>query len=146
MDQVECNGTEASLLDCEHTPKDDCSAGEGAGVVCEEYVVTEDVFDCQTYCQVHPACSHFSFDKESRKCSLGNTLNKHDKKGVVSGPRNCTVGDEFRNPGAECEAEGKLCLVGGEAVAGGAAGKSMYILLIFLSKGDVQLSNCLVII
>ena len=34
MDDVKCAGTEASLLDCRHKTKDNCGAGEGAGVIC----------------------------------------------------------------------------------------------------------------
>ena len=34
MDEVICDGTESSLLDCEHSETHDCSENEGAGVIC----------------------------------------------------------------------------------------------------------------
>ena len=34
MDEVQCTGSEASLLDCPHNTVDDCGTGEGAGVIC----------------------------------------------------------------------------------------------------------------
>ena len=34
MDDVQCNGTEASLEECEFTKVHNCGPGEGAGVVC----------------------------------------------------------------------------------------------------------------
>ena len=34
MDDVECDGSEASLLSCPHSQTDDCSGHEGAGAVC----------------------------------------------------------------------------------------------------------------
>lgn len=35
MDDVTCDGTEDSLLDCGYKKKDNCGRGEGAGVVCQ---------------------------------------------------------------------------------------------------------------
>ena len=39
MDEVQCTGNEASILDCPHltVEDEDCSAGEGAGVICSNY-------------------------------------------------------------------------------------------------------------
>ena len=34
MDDVECEGTEEKLLDCNHKTKDDCEGNEGLGVIC----------------------------------------------------------------------------------------------------------------
>ena len=34
MDDVKCNGTETSLLECAYDKTDDCTAKEGAGVIC----------------------------------------------------------------------------------------------------------------
>ena len=34
MADVHCEGTEASLDDCEYATKDDCGTEEGAGVIC----------------------------------------------------------------------------------------------------------------
>ena len=34
MDNVQCTGNEASLLDCPHLTVDDCGSHEGAGVIC----------------------------------------------------------------------------------------------------------------
>ena len=34
MDDVECEGTEEKLLDCNHNTKDDCKGNEGLGVIC----------------------------------------------------------------------------------------------------------------
>ena len=34
MDDVECEGTEEKLLDCNHKTKDDCKGNEGLGVIC----------------------------------------------------------------------------------------------------------------
>ena len=34
MDDVKCNGSETSLKQCKHKTVDDCSSGEGAGVIC----------------------------------------------------------------------------------------------------------------
>ena len=34
MDEVHCSGKESSLLECLHTTQDDCTNGQGAGVVC----------------------------------------------------------------------------------------------------------------
>jgi len=36
MDDVACDGTENSLLDCGYKKQDNCGRGEGAGVICEE--------------------------------------------------------------------------------------------------------------
>ena len=36
MDDVNCDGTENTLLDCDYNRYDDCSPTEGAGVVCSE--------------------------------------------------------------------------------------------------------------
>merc|ERR1712112_733521 len=36
MDDVQCTGNEASLLDCPHRTMDDCGPHEGAGVICSE--------------------------------------------------------------------------------------------------------------
>ena len=36
MDDVQCTGNEASLLDCPHRTMDDCGSHEGAGVICSE--------------------------------------------------------------------------------------------------------------
>ena len=35
MDDVECVGNEASILDCPHSTQDDCNGEEGAGVFCD---------------------------------------------------------------------------------------------------------------
>ena len=35
MDEVQCNGHEASILDCPHDTWDDCGATEGLGVICK---------------------------------------------------------------------------------------------------------------
>ena len=35
MDDVACDGTENSLLDCGYKKQDNCGRGEGAGVICE---------------------------------------------------------------------------------------------------------------
>ena len=35
MDNVQCLGTEASILDCPHLTEDNCDADEGAGVICK---------------------------------------------------------------------------------------------------------------
>merc|ERR1711974_293712 len=34
MDNVECEGTEEKLLDCNHKTKDNCNGNEGLGVIC----------------------------------------------------------------------------------------------------------------
>ena len=34
MDDVQCTGNEASLLNCPHNPVDNCGTTEGAGVIC----------------------------------------------------------------------------------------------------------------
>ena len=34
MDDVQCTGNEASLLDCPHNPRHNCGSHEGAGVIC----------------------------------------------------------------------------------------------------------------
>ena len=34
MDDVQCSGNEASILDCPHLMADNCGPGEGAGVIC----------------------------------------------------------------------------------------------------------------
>ena len=34
MDNVNCDGEETTLLDCEYDTEDDCGSHEGAGVVC----------------------------------------------------------------------------------------------------------------
>lgn len=36
MDDVACQGTESHIMECQHTTTDNCSASEGAGVVCYE--------------------------------------------------------------------------------------------------------------
>ena len=35
LDDVMCDGTETSLLDCGYSATDNCAAGEGAGVICK---------------------------------------------------------------------------------------------------------------
>ena len=35
MDDVQCLGTEASILDCPHLTEDNCDTDEGAGVICK---------------------------------------------------------------------------------------------------------------
>ena len=35
MDQVNCDGYESSIQECSYESHDDCSGGEGAGVVCQ---------------------------------------------------------------------------------------------------------------
>ena len=86
MDNVKCTGREARLVDCLHTPHDDCGPGEGAGVICDtrpygvllnescyELDVSYDVgnsvsigesnttLDCQALCLASNNCSHFTF-------------------------------------------------------------------------------------
>ena len=34
MDDVKCLGNETTILACPHTTREDCSASEGAGVIC----------------------------------------------------------------------------------------------------------------
>ena len=34
-DNVNCDGTESGLAECSYSSQDDCSGGEGAGVVCD---------------------------------------------------------------------------------------------------------------
>ena len=42
MDEVRCNGEETTIQECDYTPNDDCSGGEGAGVICQsEYRFTK---------------------------------------------------------------------------------------------------------
>ena len=36
MDNVQCTGNEASLLDCPHLTVDNCSSHKGAGVICTD--------------------------------------------------------------------------------------------------------------
>ena len=36
MDNVDCRGAESSILDCTYLTEDNCGAGEGAGVVCDD--------------------------------------------------------------------------------------------------------------
>merc|ERR550519_1116413 len=36
MDEVQCQGYEISLTDCDHETSDDCSESEAAGVICGE--------------------------------------------------------------------------------------------------------------
>ena len=40
-DNVGCDGTEAGLANCSYNPHDDCSGGEGAGVVCDTRTSSE---------------------------------------------------------------------------------------------------------
>ena len=35
MDDVDCDGDEATILACPHSTRDNCGGHEGAGVICE---------------------------------------------------------------------------------------------------------------
>ena len=89
---LQCAGTETLLSDCPHSTRHDCSAGEAAGVVCEEagqedwrncleydisyrhsfnhlldQVEAESPEDCQAQCLHHADCTHFSFNRNSSR-------------------------------------------------------------------------------
>ena len=38
MDNVQCTGSEATILDCPHFTVDDCGTSEGAGVICSGFL------------------------------------------------------------------------------------------------------------
>ena len=52
MDQVRCDGTEERLLDCRHSKRDDCGAGEAAGAVCDTRTEEREQQDEQNCFQV----------------------------------------------------------------------------------------------
>ena len=35
MDEVRCTGNETTIQECDYRDHDDCSGGEGAGVICQ---------------------------------------------------------------------------------------------------------------
>ena len=37
MDNVQCTGSEATILDCPHFTVDNCGTSEGAGVICSGF-------------------------------------------------------------------------------------------------------------
>ena len=52
MDDVKCTGNEKSLLDCRYKTKDNCGAGEGAGVRCSTSIPSRSSY-------LFPNLSHF---------------------------------------------------------------------------------------
>jgi hypothetical protein len=116
MDQVNCEGSEERLIDCRHSPIEDCGAGEGAGVVCGtrspdevralqdtcfrkgvsyspgnwiDYEVVPSPLDCQTHCRSHAECRFFTFYRDTNKCYRKTTSEPTLRSEAVSGPRDC---------------------------------------------------------
>ena len=58
MDDVKCTGNEKSLLDCRYKTKDNCGAGEGAGVRCSTSIPS------RSSC-LFPNLSHFVYTSMS---------------------------------------------------------------------------------
>ena len=97
-DNVGCAGTENHLVNCSYSRHDDCSGGEGAGVVCDtrtrqeidseqqiinscfeegvsyhygEYIdfdVVDTSLQCQQHCRNHIDCNYFTFYAANHKC------------------------------------------------------------------------------
>lgn len=118
MDNVQCDGTEEKLVDCEYQRNHDCSEGEAAGVVCDtrtkdveeiqelscfepgvsyspgdwiDYDIVLSAYDCQVSCAAHPECMHFSFYRDTQKCYRKTTNNSFPSAAAISGPRKCAT-------------------------------------------------------
>ena len=57
MDNVHCEGTEESLLDCPHRSVDDCGSSEGAGAVCGD-IPANNTVTSPNYPSPYPANTH----------------------------------------------------------------------------------------
>ena len=126
MDQVSCEGSEERLIDCRHSPIDDCGAGEGAGAVCGnlspeeeqavqascfrkgvsyspgswiDYEVVPSPLDCQTHCRSHAECRFFTFYRDTNKCYRKTTSEPTLRMEAVSGPRDCQLETTSTLPG-----------------------------------------------
>ena len=119
MDNVACKGTESLLAKCPHEVKDDCSATEGAGVVCDtrnktvidtetrlvdtcfttgvsfetllkiDNTTVGSVTECQALCQRHEDCTHFSYLFGECIRTSGNEKVDADRF-AVAGPKQCS--------------------------------------------------------
>ena len=95
MDNVKCQGDEATLMDCFYRPRDDCRAEEAASVICaEKQIEGKDDFLCEL----------FTGSEKGR--------NKTFAGGAITGPGACPSPPPVCSPNPEISTE--LCLQGGE--------------------------------
>lgn len=118
MDNVDCQGTEERLIDCDHETSDDCGISELAGVICDpqrrednakvdssscfqtnvsyspgewvDFTVQASAHDCQIYCESLAECAYFTFYLDSHNCYRKSQSAKPSPRvGTISGPRTC---------------------------------------------------------
>ena len=75
MDDVQCSGSETSLLDCTYLSVDNCGTDEGAGVICSnngmaQYWLTYNIYPC--YCTITFQESLFVFNPNFQSRCLQN--------------------------------------------------------------------------
>ena len=90
MDNVDCDGTETSLVLCHHEPIDDCGKGEGAGVKCDNRTQLEIPVEC---------------NQKSKICLIGGS-GPHEGNIYFEGKPICDDGWTFANAHVVCTSLG----------------------------------------